>query len=94
MFPTSSAAWTQQDVSPLKTLIARATYPSQPEPNYALNLEVAEYINQKKANTYVYTRTSSQSANLISYASLSMCNPNPILVYYNSTSLLSPSTTR
>lgn len=34
-------------------LITRATYPSQPEPNYALNLEVAEYVNEKKANTYV-----------------------------------------
>ena len=54
MFPASSAQWGLQDVSPLKTLIARATYPSQPEPDYALNLEVAEYINQKKANTYVH----------------------------------------
>ncbi|EKM53207.1 uncharacterized protein PHACADRAFT_259397 [Phanerochaete carnosa HHB-10118-sp] len=51
MFPTASAPWGLQESSPLKTLIARATYPSQPEPNYALNLEVAEYINQKKANT-------------------------------------------
>ncbi|THH32358.1 hypothetical protein EUX98_g1839 [Antrodiella citrinella] len=39
------------DVSPLKVLITRATYPSLPEPNYAINLEVAEYINQKKANS-------------------------------------------
>lgn len=44
-----------QDTSPLKVLITRATYPSQPEPNYALNLEVAEHINQKKANTYGIT---------------------------------------
>lgn len=51
MFPTSSPSWVLQDTSPLKILITRATYPSQPEPNYALNLEVAEYINQKKANT-------------------------------------------
>lgn len=52
MFPATTSPWLQ-DASPLKTLVARATYPSQPEPNYALNLEVAEYINQKKANTYV-----------------------------------------
>ncbi|KIP02181.1 hypothetical protein PHLGIDRAFT_130875 [Phlebiopsis gigantea 11061_1 CR5-6] len=51
MFPASSSPWLQPETSPLKTLIARATYPSQPEPNYALNLEVAEYVNQKKANT-------------------------------------------
>ncbi|KAI0339316.1 VHS-domain-containing protein [Trametopsis cervina] len=51
MFPTTSASAWLQDSSPLKILITRATYPSQPEPNYALNLEVAEYINQKKANT-------------------------------------------
>ncbi|GJE92377.1 VHS and GAT domain-containing protein [Phanerochaete sordida] len=51
MFPTTTTPWLAQETSPLKTLIARATYPSQPEPNYALNLEVAEYVNQKKANT-------------------------------------------
>ena len=51
MFPAPSSSWQQE--SALKVLIQRATYPSQPEPNYALNLEVAEYINQKKANTYV-----------------------------------------
>ncbi|KAI0789011.1 VHS domain-containing protein [Irpex lacteus] len=51
MFPTTAASGWLQDTSPLKILITRATYPSQPEPNYALNLEVAEYINQKKANT-------------------------------------------
>jgi len=50
MFPTPSTPWLN-DTSPLKVLITRATYPSQPEPNYALNLEVAEYINQKKANS-------------------------------------------
>ncbi|TFY80152.1 hypothetical protein EWM64_g3864 [Hericium alpestre] len=37
--------------SPLEILITRATAASLPEPNYALHLEVAEYINQKKANT-------------------------------------------
>lgn len=49
MFHAPSSSWQQE--SPLKVLISRATYPSQPEPNYALNLEVAEHINQKKANT-------------------------------------------
>ena len=51
MFHAPSSSW--QAESPLKVLISRATYPSQPEPNYALNIEVAEYVNQKKANTYV-----------------------------------------
>ncbi|EIM79650.1 VHS-domain-containing protein [Stereum hirsutum FP-91666 SS1] len=37
--------------SPLEILITRATTASMPEPNYAIHLEVAEYINQKKANT-------------------------------------------
>ncbi|KAA1477923.1 VHS-domain-containing protein [Dentipellis sp. KUC8613] len=37
--------------SPLEILITRATNASLPEPNYAAHLEVAEYINQKKANT-------------------------------------------
>ena len=36
--------------SPIEILITRACDPSLPEPNYALHLEVAEYINQKKAN--------------------------------------------
>lgn len=40
--------------SPLEILITRATTASMPEPNYAIHLEVAEYINQKKANTYVF----------------------------------------
>ncbi|THH14860.1 hypothetical protein EW146_g5542 [Bondarzewia mesenterica] len=39
------------NASPLEMLITRATAASLPEPNYALHLEVAEYINQKKANT-------------------------------------------
>ena len=51
MFHPSTSNWSQD--SPLKVHISRATYPSQPEPNYALNLEVAEYVNQKKANTCV-----------------------------------------
>lgn len=41
------------NVSPLDVLINRACNPTMGEPNYALHLEVAEYINQKKANTYV-----------------------------------------
>ncbi|KIY50235.1 VHS domain-containing protein [Fistulina hepatica ATCC 64428] len=40
--------WTQ--VSPIESLVTRACDPSLPEPNYALHLEVADYINQKKAN--------------------------------------------
>ncbi|KAH8096807.1 VHS-domain-containing protein [Cristinia sonorae] len=51
MFNAASASGWMQDTSPLKILITRATYPSLPEPNYAINLEVAEYINQKKANS-------------------------------------------
>ncbi|KAF8908157.1 VHS domain-containing protein [Gymnopilus junonius] len=46
--PTGPASWTK--VSPLEVLITRACEPSMHEPNYALHLEVAEYINQKKAN--------------------------------------------
>ncbi|KAG6908648.1 hypothetical protein DXG01_003826 [Tephrocybe rancida] len=36
--------------SPLEILITRACDPSLHEPNYAVHLEVAEYINTKKAN--------------------------------------------
>ncbi|KAJ3842036.1 VHS domain-containing protein [Lentinula raphanica] len=46
--PTTSA-WTR--VSALEVLITRACDPSMPEPNYAAHVEVAEYINNKKANT-------------------------------------------
>lgn len=41
--------------SQVELLISRACNPSLSDPNYALNLEVADYINQKKANTYVST---------------------------------------
>ena len=41
------------NVSQLEVLITRACNPTMGEPNYALHLEVADYINQKKANTYV-----------------------------------------
>ncbi|KAI0777727.1 VHS domain-containing protein [Trametes elegans] len=50
MFPASSSAWSS-NVSPLEVLITRACNPLLGEPNYALHLEVADYINQKKANT-------------------------------------------
>ncbi|TCD62713.1 hypothetical protein EIP91_006538 [Steccherinum ochraceum] len=48
--PPPATSWLG-DASPLKVLITRATYPSLPEPNYAINIEVAEYVNSKKANT-------------------------------------------
>ena len=35
------------------------------EPNYALHLEVADYINQKKANTYVPYFLSIETSQLI-----------------------------
>ena len=37
--------------SQVEVLISRACNPTLPDPNYALNLEVADYINQKKANS-------------------------------------------
>ncbi|KAF9056779.1 VHS domain-containing protein [Rhodocollybia butyracea] len=45
--PTASS-WTR--VSQLEVLITRACDPSLPEPNFAAHIEVAEYINSKKAN--------------------------------------------
>lgn len=50
MFAAPSSQWLT-DSSPLKLLISRAINPHYPEPNDAANLEIAEYINQKKANT-------------------------------------------
>ncbi|KZT06740.1 VHS-domain-containing protein [Laetiporus sulphureus 93-53] len=47
---SSSPGWSS-NVSPVEFIVTRACSPSLPEPNYALHLEVAEYINQKKANT-------------------------------------------
>lgn len=41
--------------SQVELLISRACNPTLLDPNYALNLEVADYINQKKSNTYVCT---------------------------------------
>ncbi|PFH51604.1 hypothetical protein AMATHDRAFT_58708 [Amanita thiersii Skay4041] len=43
------APWNK--VSPLEILITRACEPSLHEPNYALHIEIAEYIKTKKANT-------------------------------------------
>jgi hypothetical protein len=37
-------------ISPIEILVTRACEPTLHEPNYVLHLEVAEYINQKKAN--------------------------------------------
>jgi hypothetical protein len=53
---SNTAAWKQ--ISPLEHLIARACDVTLPEPNYAVNLEVADYINNKKANTCVCIRHS------------------------------------
>ncbi|KIY71548.1 VHS-domain-containing protein [Cylindrobasidium torrendii FP15055 ss-10] len=47
----SPAASNWFKASPLEVLITRACDPSLPEPNYAVHLEVAEYIKNKKANT-------------------------------------------
>ncbi|CAE6394447.1 unnamed protein product [Rhizoctonia solani] len=38
-------------VAPVELMVQRACDPSLHEPNYALNLELAEYIKKKKANT-------------------------------------------
>lgn len=48
----TTASWIR--ASPIETLVTRACDPSLHEPNYAIHLEVAEYINTKKANKYVY----------------------------------------
>ncbi|RPD65547.1 VHS-domain-containing protein [Lentinus tigrinus ALCF2SS1-7] len=50
MLSASSPSWLS-NVSQVEVLITRACNPTMGEPNYALHLEVAEYINQKKANT-------------------------------------------
>ncbi|KAF8233860.1 VHS-domain-containing protein [Tricholoma matsutake] len=44
----TNANWIR--ASPIETLVTRACDPSLHEPNYAIHLEVAEYINTKKAN--------------------------------------------
>jgi ADP-ribosylation factor-binding protein GGA len=50
----SSTSWL--NISPIEALVTRACDPHLPEPNYAIHLQVAEHINNKKANTYVPTR--------------------------------------
>ncbi|RDX54566.1 VHS-domain-containing protein [Lentinus brumalis] len=50
MLSAASPSWLS-NVSQVEVLITRACNPTMGEPNYALHLEVAEYINQKKANT-------------------------------------------
>jgi hypothetical protein len=49
--PNPPGNW--QRASQLDSLITRATTAAQPENNYALHIEIAEYINKKKANTYI-----------------------------------------
>lgn len=44
-----SNSWTQ--ANPVQVYVERACDPSLSEPNYALNLELVEYISKKKANT-------------------------------------------
>lgn len=53
-------------LSPIETLIQRACEPSLGEPPYNLHIELAEYINSKKANTYVFFYLF--TVNLIGYA--------------------------
>ncbi|KAI0693932.1 VHS domain-containing protein [Cerioporus squamosus] len=50
MLSAASPSWLS-NVSQVEVLITRACNPTMGEPNYALHLEVAEFINQKKANT-------------------------------------------
>ena len=60
------------NVSQLEVLITRACNPTMGEPNYALHLEVADYINQKKANTYVRSHP---------FAAIRDSNLSPLLGY-------------
>ena len=53
MLASPPSQWVS-NVTPTEVLVSRATNPAMPEPNYAMHLEVAEYINQKKANTCVH----------------------------------------
>ena len=56
--------------SQLDVLITRACDPSLHEPNYAMHLEVADHINKKKANTYVFLVST-----LKHYLYLYVCSP-------------------
>ncbi|KAF9218879.1 VHS-domain-containing protein [Gyrodon lividus] len=49
MLPHGAAPWFK--ISRLEVLITNACDPSLPEPNYAHHLEIAEFINTKKANS-------------------------------------------
>ncbi|KAJ9117711.1 hypothetical protein QFC24_006425 [Naganishia onofrii] len=51
MLNSASIARPWASMSPVEALVERATDPMMAEPNYAINLELAEYINNKKANT-------------------------------------------
>jgi ADP-ribosylation factor-binding protein GGA len=51
MWNNSPGNWPRS--SQLEFLITRATTAAQPENNYALHIEIAEYINQKKSNRYI-----------------------------------------
>ena len=44
---------TWQRTSQLEFLVTRVTTAAQPDNNYALHIEIAEYINKKKANRYI-----------------------------------------
>jgi len=48
---SNGAPWFR--ASRLEMLIQNSCDPTLPEPNYALHLEIAEFINTKKANTSV-----------------------------------------
>ena len=47
----NNMAWDNR--SQLEVLIKRAIDPYKAEPDYAAHLDVAKYIKEKKANTYV-----------------------------------------
>lgn len=51
MLNAASVARPWAQISPIDALVERATDPMLPEPNFAINLELAEYVNSKKANT-------------------------------------------
>lgn len=51
MLNNASMARPWAAVSPIDALVERATDPMLEEPNFAVNLELAEYVNSKKANT-------------------------------------------
>ncbi|ORY27773.1 Golgi to vacuole transport-related protein [Naematelia encephala] len=50
MLSTSSAARPWMSLSPIQALVEQACDPTLPEPNHAVNIELAELVNKKKAN--------------------------------------------